>query len=148
MPRRSPSRRTVVPLGAIAVVLALLGAVYACQSNGVDATDTPPTVAGQNPTPTWYQLYFTDPDTTSNLDNPTGGIPDKVAASFATAQKTLDLAVYEFDLPVLSDALVVRGWQVRHILPAGDLEDHRLTPFAVVEGILITYPPAQTSLDL
>jgi phosphatidylserine/phosphatidylglycerophosphate/cardiolipin synthase-like enzyme len=126
MPRRSPSRRTVVPLGAIAVVLALLGAVYACQSNGVDATDTPPTVAGQNPTPTWYQLYFTDPDTTSNLDNPTGGIPDKVAASFATAQKTLDVAVYEFDLPVLSDALVEavgRGVRVRLVTDTDSLEE-------------------------
>jgi phosphatidylserine/phosphatidylglycerophosphate/cardiolipin synthase-like enzyme len=61
-------------------------------------------------------LYFTDPDTTSKLDNPAGGIPDRVAASFATAQKSLDLAVYEFDLTGLSDALIAaaqRGVRVR-----------------------------------
>jgi uncharacterized protein (DUF488 family) len=49
---------------------------------------------------------------------------------------------------LLSDALVVRGWTVRHIGSGGELDDHALTPFAVVAGDRITYPADQTSLEL
>lgn len=41
---------------------------------------------------------------------------------------------------LLSDALLVRGWRVRHIAGKGDPEDHVLTPFAVVDGESVTYP--------
>jgi uncharacterized protein (DUF488 family) len=49
---------------------------------------------------------------------------------------------------LLSDALVVRDRHVRHIGADGRLTEHRLTPFAVVEGERLTYPPAQQSLNL
>ena len=41
---------------------------------------------------------------------------------------------------LISDALVVRGWRVRHLLSPKRIEDHVLTPFAHVEGTTITYP--------
>jgi uncharacterized protein (DUF488 family) len=41
---------------------------------------------------------------------------------------------------LVCDALLVRGWDVRHILPDGRLAAHELTPFAVVDGTQITYP--------
>jgi uncharacterized protein (DUF488 family) len=41
---------------------------------------------------------------------------------------------------LISDALVARGWQVRHLLTSKRIEDHQLTPFAKVEGTDITYP--------
>jgi len=41
---------------------------------------------------------------------------------------------------LISDALVVRGIEVRHILDPGRSEAHRLTPFARVDGTSITYP--------
>jgi uncharacterized protein (DUF488 family) len=44
---------------------------------------------------------------------------------------------------LIADALAVRGWSVAHVLPDGRLEAHRLTPFALVEGDRITYPPSQ-----
>ncbi|HEY2665402.1 MAG TPA: DUF488 domain-containing protein [Actinomycetota bacterium] len=56
---------------------------------------------------------------------------------------------------LLSDALTVRGWRVRHILPrrpdgeaGGHREPHPLTPFLVVEGGQISYPAAQGMLAL
>ena len=49
---------------------------------------------------------------------------------------------------LLSDALVVRGLHVRHIGADGRLSEHRVTPFAVVDGQRLTYPPAQQSLNL
>jgi uncharacterized protein (DUF488 family) len=47
---------------------------------------------------------------------------------------------------LLADALVVRGWRVTHIGPDGELTDHTLTDFAVVERGTITYPPRQSEL--
>jgi uncharacterized protein (DUF488 family) len=47
---------------------------------------------------------------------------------------------------LIADALLVRGWSVTHVMPDGRLEPHRLTPFAVVDGERITYPPAQAPL--
>jgi uncharacterized protein (DUF488 family) len=49
---------------------------------------------------------------------------------------------------LISDALVVRGWNVRHILPDKKTEAHTITPFADARGHRLTYPPAQTSLDV
>ena len=44
---------------------------------------------------------------------------------------------------LVSDALIVRGWQVRHLLSIKRIEDHQLTPFARVSGTVVTYPSAQ-----
>lgn len=41
---------------------------------------------------------------------------------------------------LLSDALLVRGVHVVHILSPGKTQDHSLTPFAKVKGGRITYP--------
>lgn len=47
---------------------------------------------------------------------------------------------------LVSDALLVRGWRVRHLTAAGSLSDHELTAFAHAEGTRLTYPPTQLSL--
>jgi uncharacterized protein (DUF488 family) len=49
---------------------------------------------------------------------------------------------------LVSDALLVCGFDVQHIRSDGRLEKHRLTPFAVVEGDRIEYPPEQAELGL
>ena len=49
---------------------------------------------------------------------------------------------------LLSDALLVRGIDVRHILSATKVEPHRLTSFAKVDGFHLSYPPDQPELDL
>jgi uncharacterized protein (DUF488 family) len=49
---------------------------------------------------------------------------------------------------LISDALTVGGWRVRHIDADGRLEEHPLTPFAVIEGQRITYPAAQGRFSL
>ena len=47
---------------------------------------------------------------------------------------------------LVADALGVRGIAVIEILSESDYRPHRLTPFALVEGTAITYPPEQASL--
>jgi uncharacterized protein (DUF488 family) len=42
---------------------------------------------------------------------------------------------------LIADALVSRGWSVRHIMTKTKADKHRMTPFAVVEDDRITYPP-------
>lgn len=41
---------------------------------------------------------------------------------------------------LIADALTVRGFSVMHIMTEGSAKPHRLTPWARVEGIRITYP--------
>jgi uncharacterized protein (DUF488 family) len=48
---------------------------------------------------------------------------------------------------LISDVLLARGWEVRHILPDGALGAHELPEFAVVEGNAVSYPPTQQTLD-
>ena len=47
---------------------------------------------------------------------------------------------------LVADAMLVHGWEVEHVMPDGRAQPHALTEFAVVEGVRITYPPAQGSL--
>ena len=41
---------------------------------------------------------------------------------------------------VLADALVVRGWRVLHLDLRGKATEHKLTPFAAVDGARVRYP--------
>jgi uncharacterized protein (DUF488 family) len=41
---------------------------------------------------------------------------------------------------LVSDALLIRGYRIGHILGPGKVQAHELTPFARVDGLRITYP--------
>jgi uncharacterized protein (DUF488 family) len=47
---------------------------------------------------------------------------------------------------LISDALLARGWRVRHIAPDGRLSDHELTDFAESRPEGLVYPPATPEL--
>jgi uncharacterized protein (DUF488 family) len=49
---------------------------------------------------------------------------------------------------LLSDALLVRGFDVVHIDSRGGSAPHELTPFALVEDGRLAYPPAQAELEV
>jgi uncharacterized protein (DUF488 family) len=46
---------------------------------------------------------------------------------------------------LIADALAIREWTVRHIVTKTKADTHRVTPFAVVDGHRITYPPLASS---
>jgi uncharacterized protein (DUF488 family) len=48
---------------------------------------------------------------------------------------------------LIADALVTRGWEVRHILSQVKADEHRLTPFAVLDGTTVVYPQPADPLD-
>ncbi len=45
---------------------------------------------------------------------------------------------------LIADALVVRGIQVEHIMSLSRTQPHKLTPFASVKDLHITYPPGNS----
>lgn len=49
---------------------------------------------------------------------------------------------------LVADALLVRGIPVVHIISPQAPRPHKLTPFAHVDGTVITYPPQQAALPL
>lgn len=64
----------------------------------------------------WYEVYFTTPKTPDDPKAHRGGIDQRLVALYDSAQKTLDVADYDFDLADVADAMArakARGVQVR-----------------------------------
>ena len=80
---------------------------------------TPATVAaGLTPAvkSDWYEVYFTTPKNPDDPKTHSGGIDERLVALYDGAQKTLDVADYDFDLANMADAMAraeARGVKVR-----------------------------------
>jgi uncharacterized protein (DUF488 family) len=72
---------------------------------------------------------------------------ERLAAERRTALMCAEGPWWRCHRQLLADAMLVRGWDVVHVMPDGRLEGHRLTPFAVPEGDRIRYPPNQQALE-
>jgi uncharacterized protein (DUF488 family) len=64
----------------------------------------------------------------------------KAAAAQPTAIMCSEALPQKCHRRIISDALVARSWQVRHLLSPKRIEEHQLTPFARVSGTEVTYP--------
>ena len=49
---------------------------------------------------------------------------------------------------LIADALVTRGWEVRHIFSQVKADEHRLTRFAIIDGATLVYPQPIDPLQL
>jgi len=118
------NRRTIGSVAATLLGLLVLGVFLLANFINPGA----PTPVAE-PTPVsgpWYQLYFSDPQRTANLSNPSGGIPAAIIASFAEAQRSLDVAVYDLDYQPYAEALLAahqRGVRVRLVLDSDYLNE-------------------------
>ena len=65
---------------------------------------------------------------------------EMLAAKKKTAVMCAEAVPWRCHRSLVADALTVRGWQVRHILSKASQQIHQLTPFAVVDGEVVTYP--------
>ncbi|NWF65300.1 MAG: hypothetical protein HXY38_13460 [Chloroflexi bacterium] len=90
----------------------------------VPVTETQPVVVSTEtsmatlPVTRWWDVYFTDPLTISDPNNPTGSIEEKLIAHINTAQVSIHIASFEFNLPRVADALIAakaRGVDVRWV---------------------------------
>ncbi|MBI3362345.1 MAG: DUF1669 domain-containing protein [Chloroflexi bacterium] len=142
MSRRRYSRRTAATsLGAIVVISICLGLIFLFQrATGLDL-ESPATAStailptgdtASQTTPiggSWYRVYFTTP---SGSDDPAtyhGGVDATLAASLATAARSIDVAVYEFNLFSLADALIAaqsRGVPVRLVTDTDSMKEEAI----------------------
>lgn len=121
-------------------------------------TDAPPPVIG-TPIPTtpgavttlsvpggfgaqkgFWQVYFTQPSGSSNRATYTAGIDTQLAAAIAAVTSTLDIAAYEFNNPILTQAVLDahrRGVRVRVVTDdeAGLHDEDATTSQLVSAGI-------------
>lgn len=102
----------------------------------VPVTDTPQIIAPVIETPTggepviptdtplspapakWWEVYFTDPLTINDPNNPAGSVEEKLIAFIDAAQVSIHIASFEFNLPRVADALIAakaRGVDVRWV---------------------------------
>jgi len=91
------------------------------------ATDVPPIIIPVTETPIpnptfpvakWWEVYFTDPLTINDPNNPAGSIEEKLIAYISGAQTSIHIASFEFNLPRVADALIqakARGVDVRWV---------------------------------
>jgi uncharacterized protein (DUF488 family) len=63
-----------------------------------------------------------------------------LARDVATAIACTEAEPWRCHRSLIADALTVRGAEVRHLLSPSTTRLHRLTPFARVEGVTLTYP--------
>ena len=70
----------------------------------------------------------------------------ELAAAKRTAVMCAEAQWWRCHRRLLSDALLVRGYEVIHIGARGETQAHALTDFAVAEGERLSYPPAQQTL--
>jgi uncharacterized protein (DUF488 family) len=73
---------------------------------------------------------------------------ERLAGARPTAIMCAEAVWWRCHRRLISDALLVRGWRVRHIAASGELSEHELTAFAVVDGAHLTYPPEQARLEV
>ena len=69
-----------------------------------------------------------------------------VAAGTRAAAMCAEAVPWRCHRLLLSDALVVRGATVQHIMGPGDPTRHALTAWAQRDGVRLTYPPTQGEL--
>jgi phosphatidylserine/phosphatidylglycerophosphate/cardiolipin synthase-like enzyme len=63
----------------------------------------------------WWQVYFTDPLNVNDPDDLRGTIPEKLIDYISSAQSTIHIAAFEFDLTPVAEALIAahqRGVEV------------------------------------
>lgn len=98
----------------LVISLVLLVAIVAVQYvSQPTAQPTARTVVGS-----WYRLHFTIPDYPDRAENHRGGVDERLVAFVDAATRTIDAAVYDFDLANVAAALARargRGVQVRFV---------------------------------
>jgi len=109
------------------ILLLTLLLLAACEV--VDVTPAP-IDPDLTPSANWYRLYFTDPPDQDDKDNrPADSIDDYVAANITSAQRTVDAATFDFDLPAMVDAFIDahnRGLLVRLVTDTDSMGEEQV----------------------
>ncbi|HEX2515328.1 MAG TPA: phospholipase D-like domain-containing protein [Chloroflexota bacterium] len=135
-PPAAPARRPGLGLPQLAligvIVLSLVGALLIfCRPRPEEAPPTTTAPAPGGPATNavaaeWYEIYFTQPRYPDRPENHSGGIDERLVAFMGTAQRSLDVAIYDFDLQNVAEAMAGargRGVAVRLVTDSDTLEN-------------------------
>ena len=105
----------------VTVLVLILAAVFAFTGKdflGIfSATETPVPAITQTPGSggSWWTVYFTDRNTINNPQNLAGSIPEQLIALINSAESSIHIAAFEFNLTPVAEALIAahqRGVEV------------------------------------
>jgi phosphatidylserine/phosphatidylglycerophosphate/cardiolipin synthase-like enzyme len=116
-------------IGIIAALAIVLLATSACLPPDLPtpAPGNPPVSNGGS----WYQVYFTAPKYPDKETDHHGSLDEKLTAFINTAQTSVDMAIYQLDLPNVTQALIdakKRGATVRVVTEINILDDPKENP--------------------
>lgn len=170
MSNRNSSQSQRSLLGTLAAIVLLVLAIIISQLTGIDfigvltgeATPTPTAAPTEPGTPiatvpgeavvelvvpqgfgaehSFWQVFFTQPSGSSDEATYTGGIDTQLAAAIGGARSTLDIAAYEFNNEILTEAVIEaheRGVRVRVVTDdeAGIEDDETTLSRLIAAGI-------------
>lgn len=102
------------------------------------ATGSPVNSGWRNPSFRGYADYMQTEEFKAVLDRLI-----EIAGAGTTAIMCAEAVYWRCHRSLIADALTIRNIEVRHILGLGRASPHRITRFARVTGLEITYPPDQ-----
>lgn len=111
----------ILLLVGFVLYLVLARAPISLEPRGAARAPSPsPVVSG------WYDLYFSQPRYPDRPENHQGGIDERLVALIDSAQSTIDIAIYDFDLANVAAALTraaERGVRVRMVTDTDTFTD-------------------------
>ena len=118
----------VVIIG-ICLIIGIVGVILLLPSPVAQATPSPPITSA--PGSSWYQVYFTSPIYPDKPADHHGGLDEPLTAFINTTQTSVDMAIYQLDLPNVTQALLdakKRGATVRVVTDIDILNDPKENP--------------------
>ncbi len=117
-----------------AVVFFILLAPIPPEATPVSQRPITPGTGGLTPAQSgasWYQVYFTTPKYPDKKADHHGGLADRLTEFINTAKTSVDMAIYQLDLPSVTQALLdakKRGATVRVVTDIDILDDPKENP--------------------
>lgn len=104
-----------------------------------DSILAPSNSGPKSTTGAWYEIAFTDPQFTDPRASRPGGLDERLVGLMNRAERTLDVAIYEFDLENVADAMARaarRGVRVRMVTDSDTINNSRDRAVPIVLGKL------------
>ena len=116
---------SAVVLVVVCLIVAAVAFIVLAPSGSTARRPEPTPAAG------WYQVYFTSPKYPDKASDHHGSLDDDLAALINTAKSSIDIAIYQLDLPNVTQALIdakQRGATVRVVTDIDILNDSKENP--------------------
>jgi len=118
-------------LGAVGLILALILLILMAFAFLFRGVVTPPPSSPVSPGIGWYQVYFTTPIYPDDPAKRRPGLDEKLTTLIDSATRSVDMAIYQLDLPNVTQALLnakKRGCNVRVVTDIDILNDPKENP--------------------